>query len=572
MAYYQYHHLKNVYFRTGIVPTFDTVLEIDNAGFVSHNGGTWPGMITSEGPVVWGNSTVGISLTQSTPYVEIKFGNSEITGQRIPISYGTRYSFRLDKNGLLIDGTTLYSLSPTSMGTPVNEFVFGARNMVGTIGNYGDLYIGDLRIYQGGVLVAEYKPSEDGNGYTYYDTVSHTYLTKYGSGTIDPGPSADVFEPSQDSFSFNTQGGTASFAVTSDNAWTAATPTYFTMSPLSGSAGETTVTITAPERLTTRNETVTFTDSDTNTFDITIAQSDGNITPNLTMYRGSTTIKKMYYGTDLVYRKMAHSPSLTLSVDNLAIDPNGGSGTFTVTTDGRFTVSTDDSWITLSTSGTTVTVTATATQDNRSGSVLVTATNGFVTKTATVAVSQSVVQLVSYIHTTSTTWNKDYVIDTGIIADPTTTMRVKYLGKGVGSDRVIGYDWMDTGVYEVGWRFFDVFSNTNTLDINNKRYQYGSPMKNNNTVYDITTGNAFIYDNINETYVINQTAESSLAQPHSILVDVGTRYVAEVEIVQNGTTVFFGKAAVDDNIIGLYDTVSGTMKYNPNLTMTYEPL
>lgn len=421
------------------------------------------------------------------------------------------------------------------------------------------------------VLVHNYIPWQDVNDNPcIVDTVTDDVFYPTGSGYTLTYTNLEPFTPSQYDFDFGFNGGTQTFTVEADNAWTCTAPTDFTISPMSGNSGTTTVTITAPRRISTVSDTVTFTDSQSNTFDISISQSVGTITPNLTIYQGATTVKKMYYGNGLVYRKMAHSPSLTLSVDSLSIDPNGGSGTFTVTTDGRFTVSTDDSWITLSTSGTTVTVTATSTSANRSGSVLVTATNGFVTKTATVAVSQSVATLVSYIHTTSTTWNKDYVIDTGIIADPTTTMRVKYLGKGVGSDRVIGYDWMDTGAYDVGWRFFDVFNNTNTLDINNKRYQYGSPMKNNNTVYDITTGNAFIYDNINETYVINQTAESSLLQPHSILVDVGTRYVAEVEIVQNGTTVFFGKAAVDDNIIGLYDTVSGTMKYNPNLTMAYE--
>lgn len=291
MAYYQYHHLKNVYFRTGIVPTFDTVLEIDNAGFVSHNGGTWPGMITSEGSVVWGNSTVGISLTQSTPYVEIKFGNSEITGQRIPISYGTRYSFRLDKNGLLIDGTTLYSLSPTSMGTPVNEFVFGARNMVGTIGNYGDLYIGDLRIYQGGLLVAEYKPSEDGNGYTYYDTVSQTYLTKYGSGTIEPGPLAEVFEADKYEVDFGYAGGTNTITVTADNSWSCTTPTGFSMSPTISNPGETTVTVTTGHSGTEKAGTATFTDSNSNTFDVALTQSgDGALFPFAKIIRGTRRI------------------------------------------------------------------------------------------------------------------------------------------------------------------------------------------------------------------------------------------------------------------------------------------
>ena len=89
-----------------------------------------------------------------------------------------------------------------------------------------------------------------------------------------------TFNPSQDTFSFDYTGGSETFTVEADNSWTAATPTYFTVSPLSGTAGTTTVTVTATPTASARNETVTFTDTETNTFDISIAQSgDGKAVP-----------------------------------------------------------------------------------------------------------------------------------------------------------------------------------------------------------------------------------------------------------------------------------------------------
>ena len=381
---------------------------------------------------------------------------------------------------------------------------------------------------------------------------------------------ATTFEPSQDSFSFNTQGGTASFTVTADNAWMAAAPTDFTISPLSGSAGDTTVTITAPMRLTTKTNTVTFTDSEQNTFDITIAQSDQGINPNLTMYKGSTTIKKMYYGTDLVYRKMAHSPSLTLSVDSLSIDPNGGSGTFTVTTNGTFTATTEDSWITLSTSGTTVTVTATSTQDNRSGSITVTATNGFVTKTATVAVSQSVAQLVSYIHTQTMSSHSGKYIYTGITLTVDTEVRVKaqYRGYVEGGTLVGGYSTDPSYGENNEWRMFYV-NNQVYYDANDRRATSGYKSFSTGDLIDYTISNYSVYDNNTSTNVINATQYTTVPEC-TIIVSVGSWWLQELEIIQGGVTVFDGKAAVSGSDIGLFDSVSNQMVVNPDLTMAYE--
>mgnify|MGYP002515567323 CR=1 FL=1 len=306
MAYYQYHHLNGVYFNTGIVPTIDTRIEIDNAGFLVN--GSWPGIISSEG-VQEGAPAASVAITGSQysnhPAIGVRFGSAEIssngTNPLIPVVDEQMYNIVLDKDEFVIDGVS-YQLGGSFSSTPQVPFVFGARNIQSPAQIYHELngYIGDVRIYQGGVLVGEFKPTIHNGEYTYYDTVSQTYLTKHGTGTIEPGPSAEVFEPSQYDFDFGFNGGTQTFSIEATYAWTCTAPTDFTISQMSGSAGTTTVTITAPSRISTVNDTVTFTDSQSNTFDISISQSVGTITPNLTLYQGADTIKKMYYGNGLV--------------------------------------------------------------------------------------------------------------------------------------------------------------------------------------------------------------------------------------------------------------------------------
>ena len=381
---------------------------------------------------------------------------------------------------------------------------------------------------------------------------------------------ATTFEPSQDSFAFTTAGGTQTFTVEAENSWTAFAPSDFTVSPLSGSAGDTTVTITAPMRLTTKTNTVTFTDSDTNTFDITITQSDQNINQNLTMYRGSTTVKKMYYGTDLVYRKMAHSPSLTVSPTSLSIDPNGGTQTFTVTTDGTFTATTADSWITLSTSGNTVTVTATSTQSNRSGSITVTATNSFMTKTETVAVSQSVVTAATYVTTSYTSRTNTY-IDSGIYPTTDTVIKVKYKPISTIGGALVGFTFDDSFSADVDntptgspndntdYRYFYYNSlTTGYFDFNSSRI-------NRSLTYDadgyitVEVGNNYI-TNVNNSLTTTWTTQGSMATTTvPIYINLGSNaWLQSVEIWQGGNKVYDGYAANDGTQYGWYDAVGNT--------------
>lgn len=173
---------------------------------------------------------------------------------------------------------------------------------------------------------------------------------------------------------------------------------------------------------------------------------------------------------------------------------------------------------------------------------------------------------------TQSQWDYTHCIDTGVPhTTSTTTVRIKYTPKDTYSDRMVGYFPSDSGCSGDD-NDFRIFSYSGgSFDYKTSR-QSNIGVFNQNTYYDLTIGDNFVYDNINETYLYQGSTVGSVpSQGCHIFVDVSTLYVDEVIITDGNTTLFDGKAAYDSNgHIGLYDTVSDTMKYNPNLTMTYQ--
>ena len=267
----------------------------------------------------------------------------------------------------------------------------GSQNLSITCIDCG-LRIVSVTVRLNGSVVNEFVGAEDNGVVGLYDKANDLFYQPT-SGTWSTG-SYYVFEPSQNTFSFGFNGGTQTFTVEATNAWTCAVPTDFTISPMSGNSGTTTVTITAPRRISAVSDTVTFTDSDQNTFDISISQSVGTITPNLTLYQGATTIKKMYYGDSLVYRKMAHSPSLVISGDSFTFPPTSyTAATVVVTTDANWSYSTEASWLQLTKTGNNLEIVPTSDWDQgsapRTATVTVTADNGFISKSVEIDVTQA---------------------------------------------------------------------------------------------------------------------------------------------------------------------------------------
>jgi hypothetical protein len=161
-------------------------------------------------------------------------------------------------------------------------------------------------------------------------------------------------------------GSTGTFSITSNTSWTVSdNQTWLTVSPTSGS-DNTTVTVTAQENTdtSTRSATVTVSATGAASQTVTVTQAAGSTTPTLSV-----------------------SPT-SVSVAAAA----GSTGTFNITSNTSWTVSDDQSWLTVSpTSGlnnATVTVTAQENEDTTARTATVTV-SGTGVASKTVAVTQS---------------------------------------------------------------------------------------------------------------------------------------------------------------------------------------
>lgn len=174
-------------------------------------------------------------------------------------------------------------------------------------------------------------------------------------------------------------------------------------------------------------------------------------------------------------------------------------------------------------------------------------------------------------------WVASSKIDTGIIMnDPSITVRIKYKPKytvhdtWTFCDRICGYMGGDYGTLDNGLRIFGFSGGTfDSASGRRTRLNFTTP----DQLYDLTFDKDSLYDNINQRWLVNSTGEISIPLPSNshIFVDVNWTYVKELTINNGNTVLFNGLAAKDEQgHIGLYDTVSQTLKYNPDIVM-YDP-
>lgn len=581
MQFYQYLHLTDVYYKTGIIPTNNTRIEVDYAGYASLNGKQYAGLISAEGPGnpgdEWGNRSFAICMGQNQPYWFYRVDGQAVDTNIYPFTYGTTYSLVLDKNGFSVDGVLHpFSTAPSAF-TCTTDLWIGVRNSNGGISSslrYGDAYVGETRVYEDNVLVARFRPTQYNGDYTYYDAVSDTYLTKYGPGTVVPGPSADVFEPSQDTFTFNGNGGTQTFTVTADNAWTCTAPHNFTLSTISGNSGTTTVTITAPSRISTVSETVTFTDTQSNTFDISVSQSVGTESPNLTLYQGSTTIKKMYQGTDLIYRKLAVSPTLTISGDTFTFPPTSyTAATVVVVSDAAWTYSVSENWLTVTRTNNNLEIVPASDWDQgsapRTATITVTANNGFLTKTATITATQKNTNVTNV----DWVWVENYGSDTGLFLDtgiyPTvnTSFRVKYIPIRSIGGIIVGFGPAGSGSTPTGsaddysdYRFFSAQDIRYAYwDFNSGRLNYNMLTTDADGYITVECGNNYV-TNVNSGVTHSTTTQTSMSTTGvPIYLNLSNDLkVQSLEIFEDGVKVYDGHSAYDGENYGWNESISGT--------------
>ena len=163
-------------------------------------------------------------------------------------------------------------------------------------------------------------------------------------------------------------------------------------------------------------------------------------------------------------------------------------------------------------------------------------------------------------------WNLDDYIDTGVYvpSQSNTTIRMRYIGGGVFSDRIVGFDAIECGSDDEDFRYFPELADAGNLRINDApSYLYRRGRQR-----DITFGNLWIYDNIEEQ-MLNDYGQSGspIDINTTIRIDMSTNWMQEVAIYDNGVAVWSGVSAYYDGEYGFYDTVGNTFHTNTGLTL-----
>lgn len=564
-----------------IVSSIDDVLYFD---FMPLNG-----TVHYDGWYTFLTGNVGMCTTMggyspNGPY-GISFCNGGFSTWPSPFTVGNKYECVFNKNGIIINGvmnnftttaTGVGTISPLLMnGTTKNDAPF--RCPVGKY--YG------LKIMSNGTVVCDYRPVLDDNDTPcFYDEISHTKVYHVGAGTPTAGPVLHIFYTSKTSLRFDATGGTDTFDVEAETTWTASTPSFVSLSPSTGDTGTTTVTVICPSYTgeTRREDVITFTDNDDYTLTFKARQNgnsagfsniylgDNNLLSN-TIYLGDNAVNTIYLGEEIIY---SNGPFVGLKVKPLELLFNNASLTneITIQSSEDWAI-TDDSggWLSYSTTtGTTgktvVTVTASTTQADRTATITITTAN----YSATVSVSQQLIQFLDYIYVDQAR-DRYCFIDTGIYPTTDTVATIKY--KDMGIDDVCLYGFSVAGYYgndtpqcapndDSDYRFVSGKNYVGTIfDLNSSRFTYSNLSVDADGYANVTIGNNYVYDNVAQASRGTGTTQSSIVTttiPMYINISNIIRFNS-AQIMQGNNLVFDGHAAYYNGVYGVYDNVSGQM-------------
>ena len=295
---------------------------------------------------------------------------------------------------------------------------------------------------------------------------------------------------------------------------------------------------------------------------------------------GSTYINKAYVGSALSLVRFSEYPRLRLSATELDFKTSGGSQDVSVVSNANWSAATSSSWLTIVTAATGFTVTASEndTEIDRDGVITITAWNVDATITSSITVSQPyvLVHYLAYIYKSgSTIDNYTYSIETPIYPADDCEIRIKYMTRSQSCDRIVGVHPNDR-LDKSDAKDFRLFNWQNgSFDLNNSRWSNIGISYSIGITYDLTIGNAFVYNNATSAYLTNNAAQSPLLASDTLIhVDVGAIAVSEVEIKNGGVVVFNGKAAYDPDTqkYGLYDSITQMLYTNDNIVLTGDEL
>lgn len=126
----------------------------------------------------------------------------------------------------------------------------------------------------------------------------------------------------------------------------------------------------------------------------------------------------------------------------------------------------------------------------------------------------------------------------GVEANDTTTIRIKYRGRGVGGVRIVGSSQGFGGAE--GNLSFGMSDGHLVLWCGDEgdNWESSTSVVEDGVDYDLTLGNGYLYDNINESYIIQGSpCYFDPDKNHTIFIDCGSIWVREVIITDNGSEV-----------------------------------
>lgn len=291
----------------------------------------------------------------------------------------------------------------------------------------------------------------------------------------------------------------------------------------------------------------------------------------LECYIGSDPITEAYLGEDLVF---SSGPFEGLKAIPSSIAFNSGALTKTVKVKSSesWSITSLPSWLTVSTltgdTGETIVSLTASTQTVTADTITIESAN----YSASVDAAYKSYTVMDYIYELgSGQYQQTHRLDTGIAHTASTmTVQIEYYGLGGNSDRMAGYQEGDPGCTSDSYDFRVFGYNNGTFDYMSYRYSYGSKV---NGYQNITFGDCYAYDNVNQAYLCQGSAYGQVPSPNChIYVDVSWIRVKSVKIMDGNNLLFDGVAAELGGEYGLFDRVSDQLITNSNIQITGDPI
>lgn len=211
---------------------------------------------------------------------------------------GTKYHIKLNKTGCTVDAYIYDFNTTTFVDSNLTMYIGGINRGGSFLRNQGwNAKYYDFIIRENGTEVKEYKPAELDGVVGYWETHSNTFLSPVGSAFIG-GPVLHTFLITPAKYNFNETGESITAVITAETSWelTSTGLSYYTVSPTTGNAGSTNVTISvgANETYDAHNEDIVFTDNDG--YEITFKARQKSPYQNSNIYIGETRINNIYIG------------------------------------------------------------------------------------------------------------------------------------------------------------------------------------------------------------------------------------------------------------------------------------